>query len=82
MHHIPYFSAGIPCIIHVVSYMSVSHNPRADNDMDYHGYTECEWELLDRKGYKAAWLEKKLSENDRFAIDSKIDDYMDDLRDE
>lgn len=82
MHQIPYYVAGIPCIIHVISYTSVSRNSRADNDMDYYGYTECEWELLDRKGYKAKWLEKKLTENDRFALDAKIDCYMDELRDE
>jgi hypothetical protein len=44
--------------------------------LDYYGYTESEWEVLDRKGYKAAWLERKLSSKDESRIESEIAEYF------
>ncbi len=61
--------SGIPCICNVVDYISVPAwkgsaytCPSSD---DYYGYTEFDFELLDRKGYKANWLEKKLKPEDK-----------------
>lgn len=61
---------GIPCIIEVTHFSSVkgSFSYDAPSDMDYHGYTECEYEVLDRRGRPAPWLQKKVTD----AIDMEI----------
>lgn len=70
--------AGIPCIIGVTHYESVkgSYSYHAASDMDYYGYNEAEWEVLDRKGYKAAWLEKKLTKSDIVRIEAEIAEHF------
>jgi hypothetical protein len=70
--------AGIPCLIGVISceVYEGSHSYHADSDLDYYGYTESEWVILDRKGYKAAWLEKKMSARDHDRIDSEVAEYF------
>lgn len=70
--------AGIPCLICVTHYECVqgSYNYHAASDMDYYGYSEAEWEVLDRKGYKAAWLERKLTARDHDRINAEIDQYF------
>ena len=55
---------GIPATASVKTY---HHHPGrnsylADSDLDCYGYTECEFRLLDRRGYPAPWLEAKLSD--------------------
>jgi hypothetical protein len=72
--------AGIPCIIGVTSFENVmgSHRYSAASDMDYYGYTECEFEVLDRKGYKAAWLERKLTSDMVSDIEVEIAEYFKD----
>lgn len=69
---------GIPCIIGVTEYDSVagSYSYNAASDLDYYGYTECDWEVLDRKGYKAAWLERKLTRKDSERIDNEIANFF------
>lgn len=71
--------AGIPCLIGVIDYSEVkgSYNRNADSDMDYYGYTDCEWEILDRKGYRAKWLDKKLSQVEEDQISAAIAKYFD-----
>lgn len=70
--------AGIPCLIGVTHYECVrgSYSYNAASDMDYYGYSEAEWEVLDRKGYKAAWLERKLTARDHDRINAEIDQYF------
>lgn len=70
--------AGIPCIIAVTSYDDVagSFSHYADSDMDFYGYTECEFDILDRKGYRAKWLEKKLDAKETDRINYIINEYM------
>ena len=70
--------AGIPCIIGVTYFDSVegSYNYNADSDVDYYGYTESEWEILDRKGYRAKWLERKLDENENSEVEEAIANYF------
>ena len=70
--------AGIPCIIGVTHFESVkgSFDYHADSDWDYHGYTECEFEVLDRRGRKAAWLERKLTDEMTQKIESEIAEYF------
>ena len=73
--------AGIPCICNVVDYINVppwkgsAHTcPSSD---DYYGYTEFDFEILDRKGYKAKWLEKKLKKEDKDRLLEELQLEMD-----
>jgi hypothetical protein len=70
--------AGIPCLIGVTEFSSVrgSYSYHADSDMDYYGYTESEWVVLDRRGRPAAWLERKLTDADRCRIEQEIAEAM------
>jgi hypothetical protein len=70
--------AGIPCIIGVIDYSCVkgSYSYNADSDWDYYGYTDSEWELLDRKGYRAKWLDVKLDDTENESIEEAITEYM------
>ena len=70
--------AGIPCLIGVLSFDSVqgSYSYNAPSDMDYYGYTESEWDVLDRRGRPAAWLESKLTDDDRQRIEQEIAEAM------
>jgi len=70
--------AGIPCIIGVIEFESVrgSYSYHAASDWDYHGYTESDWEVLDRRGRPAPWLAKKLSDKDESRIEKEISEYF------
>lgn len=68
--------AGIPCIIGVVDYHHEkgSYSYHAASDLDYYGYTESDWEVLDRRGYKAAWLANKMADDDASRIEEMINE--------
>lgn len=71
--------SGIPCLIGVISYF----NQKPDystwaSDMDYYGYTEVEYDILDRRGRKADWLERKMTDKDRERIEEEVTAYMED----
>ena len=70
--------AGIPCIIGVTHYVRVkgSHSYNAASDMDYYGYTECDFVVLDRRGRPAPWLERKLTDSIQSDIEQEIADYF------
>ena len=70
--------AGIPCIIGVTEYECVkgSYSYHAASDWDYYGYTECEFDVLDRRGRKAAWLERKLTDKITREIEKEIAEYF------
>ena len=70
--------AGIPCLIGVIDYTSVkgSYSYNAPSDMDYHGYTECDWEILDRRGRPAPWLQRKVDAKEEDAINEAINREM------
>jgi hypothetical protein len=70
--------AGIPCLIGVTEFSSVrgSYSYHADSDMDYYGYTESEWMVLDRRGRPAAWLERKLTDAERSRIEQEVAETM------
>jgi hypothetical protein len=70
--------AGIPCLIGVKEFSSVrgSYSYHADSDMDYYGYTESEWVVLDRRGRPAAWLERKLTDAERSRIEQEVAETM------
>lgn len=68
---------GIPAIAKVTYYNKVKpwrgSAQTCDSDWDYYGYTEIEFDVLDRKGYPAAWLERKMSREDEDAIKIAIE---------
>ena len=66
--------AGIPCLIGVEEYTAGSYSYHADSDWDYYG--TCEWVVLDRKGYKADWLARKLTNKDNDRINDLIEQHM------
>ena len=69
--------SGIPCLIGITHYHSQKPMGKyADSDWDCYGYTDCEWEVLDRKGYKAAWLVKKMTARDEDAIIEAINKHF------
>ena len=67
---------GIPAIVQVSSYVyqaSFRGSPHlCDSDVDYKGYEDFEFEILDRKGRPAAWLERKLTKAEKYAIELAI----------
>lgn len=57
---------GIPCGVVVTNY---HYEPPyrgndAPSDLDFYGYYEFEYFIVDSKGYKADWLEAKLTDMD------------------
>ena len=70
--------AGIPCIIGVTEYECVkgSSSYPAASDWDYHGYTDCDFEVLDRRGRPAPWLERKLTDKITREIEQEIAEYF------
>jgi|688.fasta_scaffold421803_3 hypothetical protein len=80
----PYFShtiehaiAGIPCLIGVSDYYRQDASGRgASNDWDAGGYSEWNGEILDRKGYPAAWLERKITSREQDKIDNAVDNFF------
>ena len=67
--------AGIPCIVRVKNFTKVvgSFNRNEESDMDYHGYSDTEWDLLDRRGRRAEWLDKKVTADDIARIEREIE---------
>jgi hypothetical protein len=65
--------AGIPCIARV----TYSHYTKPDtstwaSDWDYHGGWTLDWELCDRNGRPAPWLERKATDEDRQRIEAEL----------
>jgi hypothetical protein len=58
------FVNGIPCLAYVRRFEYFRPDFRADNPFDYFGGYEVEYDLYDRKGYKAGWLEKIVDSKD------------------
>jgi hypothetical protein len=48
-----------------------------DSDWDCYGYTHIEFDVLDRKGYKAPWLERKMTLADKQRIDEELLETLD-----
>jgi hypothetical protein len=68
--------AGIPCTVEVTRHVVVKpwggspHTcPSSD---DYYGYSEVEFEVCDRRGRPAPWLERKMTEDDVRRIEGEI----------
>lgn len=61
---------GIPCLIGVISYTS---EPQTWTDP---GCEDFEYEILDSRGRPAPWLERKMGDKDRLAVEEEISIYM------
>ena len=70
--------SGIPCQILIDSFDSQegSFNMRAETPEDFYGYTDAEYTVLDRKGYKAAWLDRKIDDETHNEIVDEIKNYV------
>lgn len=68
--------AGIPCQIHAfdIRHQKPFNGPAhlCDSDLDFYGYFEFDFEVLDRRGRKADWLAKKLTRNDELQIEEEV----------
>ena len=66
---------GIPCLIGVTEYFGQPPHKGSVytcwSDVDYYGYEEISYDVLDRKGYEAKWLLKK--------VDNKINQKIEEL---
>lgn len=73
-----YRVAGIPCQIGVLNYER--HAPmsahEAHSDLEFHGYSEAEYVVLDRRGRPAPWLQRKV--DDDSSIIDQINELMED----
>jgi hypothetical protein len=73
--------AGIPCTIGVLEYDEVAPYAgsvyNCNSDSDYYGYTDLSYDILDRKGYPAAWLERKMTRKDEERVEMDIADHFD-----
>jgi hypothetical protein len=64
---------GIPCQALVTRcFTQPALGPSADSDWDCYGYSEVEFDLYDLKGYRALWLERKMTDKDVQAIEEEI----------
>lgn len=72
--------AGIPCIARVTHFYrqrpwrGSAHS--CPSDMDWYGFTECEFQILDRRGRPAPWLERKLTDDEVARIEEEITESM------
>ena len=65
--------AGIPCKIHIDMCEHYPPIPTCmDSDIDYRGGYDIEFTVLDRKGYLADWLRRKMTEEEAREIERKI----------
>ena len=69
--------AGIPCQIGVLDYKR--HAPidprQAHSDIEFYGFTETDYVILDRRGNPAPWLQNKLGDDS--SILTEIQEQMD-----
>lgn len=71
--------SGIPCICRVLHYapeLPMIITGTGFGDCEPPEYEEFEFEILDRKGYKAKWLEDKMDVDDEIRLKEEF------LRDE
>lgn len=69
--------SGIPCQVGIDHYFIQEPDYTNDcSDVDYYGYEELDFTVYDSKGYKAPWLEKKMSDKDLEKIKAEIVCYI------
>jgi hypothetical protein len=75
---------GIPCIIRVKYwevYIPAQRSGPPERCYPEEG-GEGDWEILDRRGRPAAWLERKLTGDDRERIDTEVFNHMENQDDD
>ena len=72
--------AGIPCLIDPTHVLVVpgSYSRDAASDHDYYGCTEVDFQVCDRRGRPAPWLERKLTPADRARLEQLILNQLED----
>lgn len=77
---VPTYIKGIPCLLGVTHYFEQKPFKGSaylcDSSDDYYGYTDVEYDILDRKGYPASWLERKTDRSDKERFEQEIKKYM------
>lgn len=70
--------AGIPAQVRVDRFLRVkgSHSRNAPSDLDFHGYTEVDFTILDRRGRPAPWLEWKMTDAEKDRINNLVVEKM------
>ena len=64
---------GIPCRVDArVLVVPGSRSWNAPSDLDYWGYTEVDFTVLDRRGRPASWLERKMTDYDRERLEEEL----------
>jgi len=75
MPQIKYHIASIPCIIDATYFDQTKPDSGCtSSDVDFYGETEIEYNVLDRMGYNAPWLKKKITED----LDQEIKNMIED----
>lgn len=65
--------AGIPCKVELTHcFIQPPLGPQCDSDLDCYGYREVEFDVLDRGGRPAPWLERKMSDSERVLIEDLL----------
>jgi len=67
---------GIPCQIEITRYTPPERKIVTRTTIDPPDPGELEWQVLDRKGYRAQWLENKMTRDDELRIDNEAAQYM------
>ena len=71
--------AGIPCRVEMTRcFVQRPLGPRCDSDLDCYGYHEVEFDVLDRNGRPAPWLERKMNDSERVKIEELLMEEMSD----
>lgn len=69
--------SGIPALIGVISYANVAPNHRChDSDVDFNGYIDIEFDVLDQRGHLAPWLTKKLTATSTEKFEEQIIEHF------
>ena len=68
---------GIPCGVVVESYHKTepTYSCMAETPEEYYGDLEIEYFLVDRKGYRANWLQNKMDQYDKEELEIQIVDH-------
>ncbi len=76
MWEVPVRIKGIPAIAKVTYYFHQKPLGKwADSDLDCYGYTDCEYEVCDKRGRLAPWLERKMTADDFDKVTQQIEDW-------
>ena len=65
--------SGIPCLIDpTYVFTQKALGPSCDSDQDCYGYSEVEYNVCDRRGRLAPWLERKMTQEEKEEIETLI----------